>query len=66
MKKSELCIKGVQTRTIEYHRKPTKSEIKFGHGAIHYKSFDESACTTKDGRIKKRLKCLSDGLIYTR
>lgn len=66
MKKQTLNITGVQTRTIEYHRKPTSSEIKFGHGATHYKSFDESACTTKDGRIKKRLKCPIDGLIYTR
>jgi len=53
------------TRVIEYHRKPTAKEIKFGNGATHYKSFDESACTTKDGRVKKRLKCPLDGLIYT-
>lgn len=53
-------------KSIEYHRKPTASEIKFGHGATHYKTFDESMCTTKDGHIKKRLKCPTDGLIYTR
>lgn len=64
--KKELNISGVQTRIIEYHRKPTAREIKFGNGAIHYKSFDESACTDKNGRIKKRLKCPLDGLIYTR
>jgi hypothetical protein len=61
-----LNISGVQTRSYEYHRKPTKSEIKFGHGATHYKTFDESICTKKDGTIKKRLKCPLDGLIYTR
>ena len=66
MKAKELNISGVQTRTIEYHRKPTPSEIKFGYGATHYKSFDETACTKKDGSIKKRLKCPLDGLIYTR
>ena len=65
MKATEKCITGVQTRIIEYSRKPTASEIKFGHGATHYKSFDESACTKKDGTIKKRLKCPLDGLIYT-
>jgi len=62
-KATEKNISGVQTRIIEYHRKPTDSEIKFGNGATHYKSFDESACTDKNGRIKKRLK--HDGLIYT-
>jgi len=65
MKKQTLNISGVQTRTIEYSRKPTASEIKFGHGATHYKSFDASACSKKDGSIKKRLKCPIDGLIYT-
>ena len=65
MKANEKCITGVQTRVIEYHRKPTAYEIKFGHGATHYKSFDESFCTKEDGTIKKRLKCPYDGLIYT-
>jgi hypothetical protein len=63
--KNSLNITGVQERTIEYHRKPTASEIKFGHGATHYKTFYESACTDKNGRVKKRLKCKIDGLIYT-
>lgn len=54
-----------QERVIEYSRKPTESEIKFGHGATHYKEFKESECSTKDGRVKKRLKCPIDGLIYT-
>lgn len=61
-----LNISGVQTKIYEYHRKPTAYEIKFGHGATHYKSFDESFCTKEDGTIKKRLKCPYDGLIYTR
>lgn len=64
-KADSKCITGVQTRVIEYSRKPTASEIKFGHGATHYKTFDESMCTKKDGTIKKRLKCPIDGLIYT-
>ena len=52
-----LNISGVQERIITYSRKPTASEIKFGHGATHYKDFAESACTDKNGRVKKRLKC---------
>lgn len=60
-----LNISGVQERIITYHRKPTAYEIKFGNGATHYKDFAESACTDKNGRVKKRLKCPIDGLIYT-
>lgn len=66
MKSEEKNISGVQTRIFEYHRNPTTYEIKFGYGAIHYRSFDETMCLKKDGTIKKRLKCPIDGLIYTR
>jgi len=52
-------------RTITYSRKPTPGEIKFGHGATHYKDFKESECKGKTGKVKKRLKCPIDGLIYT-
>jgi hypothetical protein len=51
---------------ITYSRKPTASEIKFGHGATHYKDFVAHEVTKKDGTIKKRHKCPIDGLIYTR
>ena len=51
---------------ITYTRKPTESEIKFGHGATHYKDFNRKQCTKPNGDIKKRLKCPIDGLIYTR
>lgn len=60
-----LNISGIQERIITYSRKPTASEIRFGHGATHYKDFASSACSDKNGRIKKRLKCPIDGLIYT-
>lgn len=53
-------------KEITYHRKPTESEIKFGHGATHYKDFNRKQCTKPNGDIKKRLKCPIDGLIYTR
>jgi len=65
MKATTLNISGVQTRTIEYHRKPTESEIKFGYGATHYLSVDSSMCSKPDGTIKKRWKNPIDGLIYT-
>lgn len=52
-------------RTIEYNRKPTQSEIKFGHGATHYRDFEAIDYLKKDGTIKKRIKAKDDGLIYT-
>ena len=52
--------------TLEYHRKPTAAEIKFGHGATHYLSFSKEDFLKKGGTIKKRLKCSITGLIYTR
>lgn len=52
--------------SLEYHRKPTESEIKFGHGAIHYQNFTQRHYLKTDGTIKKRLKCPHTGLIYTR
>lgn len=51
---------------LTYHRKPTQNEIKFGHGAIHYRDFDYNEYTKKDGEIKKRIKAQNDGLIYSR
>lgn len=66
MQSKTLTLTGIQPKSYEYHRKPTPREIKFGHGATHYKLFDESLCTKEDGTIKKRLKCPIDGLIYTR
>lgn len=51
---------------VTYHRKPTAAEIKFGHGATHYRDFPIDEVKKKDGTIKKRLKAKDDGLIYTR
>lgn len=64
MKKSILPIRSDVTE-LTYHRNPTASEIKFGHGAIHYRDFPVAECLKKDGDAKKRLKA-DDGLIYTR
>ena len=60
----------MKAKELEYHRKPTASEIKFGYGATHYLDFPIEKCIkgiNKDGLtiFKKRIKG-NDGLIYTR
>ena len=59
-------MKTKQPKTVEYHRKPTAGEIRFGYGAIHYRDFESSEYLKKDGTIKKRIKAQNDDLIYTR
>ena len=51
-------------KLIEYHRNPTKWEIKFGEGALHHINIDVKIVTKKDDTLKKRYKH-TDGLIYT-
>jgi hypothetical protein len=51
--------------TITYHRNPTKYEIKFGEGAIHYKEFTLDECwNDKKDDFKRWLICPVDGLRY--
>ena len=38
---------------FEAHRQPTKSEIKFGHGATHYRNFKLADYLKRNGNIKK-------------
>lgn len=49
---------------VTYHRQPTKGEIKFGEGAIHYKDFDLDQVVKKDGNCKKWIVCPIDKLRY--
>ena len=51
--------------SITGHRPPTPGEIKFGHGATHYKDFTISQMLKKDGGFKARVKCPIDGLVYS-
>ena len=51
--------------TIEAHRPPTKSEIKFGYGAVHYRTFPIEEWKKPDGSLKKWIKA-DDGLRYYR
>lgn len=48
---------------VTYWRNPTKGEIKFGHGAIHYREFKVSECRKPDGKLKKWF-IAGDGLRY--
>lgn len=53
-------------KKITGHRSPTKSEIKFGYGAIHYKDFDPELWVKPNQTIKKWIVCPVDGLRYYR
>lgn len=39
---------------LEYHRKPTDAEIRFGHAATHYGEFTVEECCYPGTRIAKR------------
>lgn len=50
-----------------YHRRPTESDFRFGHGATHYREFKFSECyNPKTGELKRRFKAKDDGLWYSR
>lgn len=49
---------------VEYWRKPTEYEIKFGEGAIHYKTFHRNYCRKPNGEFSQWLVCPDDGLRY--
>jgi hypothetical protein len=52
--------------SVTYHRPPTKSEIRFGHGATHYRDFDPVECCHPNTRILKSWFIADDGLRYYR
>jgi len=53
-------------RSITAHRNPTPSEIRFGHGATHYKEFPRSLWAKANGDLKQWIVCPIDGLRYYR
>lgn len=64
--KNQLPVRD-DVETITYHRQPTESEIRFGHGAIHYANFTIAECCHKGTRFMKSwLKSPHDGLRYYR
>lgn len=57
----EYTVKGC---LIEYWRNPTEYELKFGEGAIHYKTFHRNYCRKPNGALSQWLICPDDGLRY--
>lgn len=53
-----------EIKEITYWRNPTKEEIKFGHGAIHYRDFEIQNCINEEGYLKKTFKADDDQLNY--
>jgi hypothetical protein len=51
---------------IELHRRPTEMELKFGHGATHYRTFKLSELVNNRGSLKKWIRAKDDGLRYYR
>ncbi len=65
----EIKIRSMPANVIEleYHRPPTKGEIRFGYGATHYRTFPIETCCQTGTRIpKKWFKAEDDGLRYYR
>lgn len=51
---------------FEFHREPTEYEIKFGHGATHYRMFTASQIgINKKGLLKTIFKSKDDNLFYS-
>ena len=56
----------MNSQTIQCHWPPTKGEVKFGEGAIHYRDFPLSVIGLKKGKAawKDWFKAPDDGLRY--
>ncbi len=50
--------------SFEYYRKPTKEEVKFGYGALHYRDFDFEKCFDAENNLKLKIRASDDKLIY--
>ena len=61
-----IHISNVKTKseTLTYWRNPTKAEIRFGHGATHYRDFEFEKCFDEDGYQKLKVKACDDNLVY--
>jgi hypothetical protein len=63
IKTSGCIIIVLSGKKYTYHRPPTDSEIKFGHGATHYRDFELKDVIDKKGN-KKKWFVADDGLRY--
>lgn len=50
---------------VTAHRNPTKAEIRFGFGCVHYRDFSIDEWLKPDGSLRKWIKA-DDGLRYYR
>lgn len=50
---------------ITYIRKPTKTEIKLGYGATHYRDFEITECFDENGNFKRQIIASDDKLRYS-
>lgn len=55
-----------EVKTLEYWRKPTPYELRFGEGAVHFREFDIAKACHKGTRIPKNWLVADDGLRYYR
>ena len=58
---SQITIK---PKTLEYWRKPTKEDIKFGLGTLFYRDFIFEKWFDENGYLKLKVKTNDDKLIY--
>lgn len=65
MRKSSIPVRD-DVMEVTYHRNPTAAEIRFGHGAIHYRTFPTAECTWPDRTLKSWFTSQDDGLRYYR
>mgnify|MGYP000158043589 CR=1 FL=1 len=62
----KITIDDSLEKPVTYRRNPTPSEVRFGHGATHYKDFILGDVIKHCGSIKKWIVCPQDGLRYYR
>ena len=62
---SKLPVRADVTE-CEYRRQPTKGEIRFGEGAVHYRTFAVEECCFPGTRFLKAWFVADDGLRYYR
>ena len=69
-KKTDRSKTGLPVRNdvteVQYHRPPTASEIRFGHGATHYRTFPVEDAVFPGTRVLKKWIVADDGLRYYR
>lgn len=69
-KKTDRSKTGLPVRDdvteVKYHRPPTTSEIRFGHGATHYRTFPVEEAVFPGTRVLKKWIVADDGLRYYR